>query len=66
MRENADDMLTELRKRGFSPVLRESASDGRRIYRVIAASRVDAKEADGTVARLRGMGLEPFVFSEPP
>jgi cell division protein FtsN len=66
MRENADDMIRELAERGFSPIVRESAAGGKTLFKVIVASRVDAAAADAAAARLRGMGLEPFVFSEAP
>jgi DedD protein len=64
MRENADDMVRELRKRGFQPVIRETTSGGRTLFRVLAVTRVDPREADDAAGRLRALGYASFVFTD--
>jgi cell division septation protein DedD len=66
MRENAEDMIRELRNRGFTPVIRETTASGKVLFKVIVLSRVQPADADAAVARLRALGYEPYVFSEGP
>ncbi len=66
VKENADDLIAELTRRGFSPVLRQETLQGKDHYRVFAATGLDAEQARATIARLKQLGFSGFVVSEKP
>ena len=64
MRVNADDLVAELAKRGFTPILKQETVQGRDHYRVFAATGLDIDQARSIVAKLAQMGFSGFPVTE--
>jgi cell division septation protein DedD len=64
MKENADDLVGELTRRGFSPVVRQERVQGKDHYRVLAATGLDAEQAKAAIARLKKLGFSGFALTE--
>jgi cell division septation protein DedD len=64
MKENADDLMAELTKRGLTPVLRQETVQGKELYRVLAATGLDSDAAKAVLARLNQAGFTGFVVTE--
>jgi cell division septation protein DedD len=56
VKENADELAKDLRKAGFAPTVREALVQGRRLFRVLAASGLDRESAGRLIERLRAAG----------
>jgi hypothetical protein len=61
VRENADELVMDLRRAGFEPIIRESIVQGTTLWRVIAGIGLDRKTADDLVERLRASGYAGIV-----
>jgi cell division septation protein DedD len=64
MKENADDLVAELAKKGFDPIVREETAQGRTLFRVFAATGLDLAQARSLLAELKKQGFSGFVVSE--
>jgi len=64
VKENADDMISELTRKGFAPFLRKDAFQGRSLYRVLTGSHLSAEEALTLIERLRQSGFSGFLLGE--
>lgn len=64
VRENADELLKDLVRSGFAASTSESSVNGKTVYRVFAAARLDRQSADGVLQRLRASGFAGFVVGE--
>ena len=61
---NADDMVAELKKRGFTPTTREETVSGKLFYRVLAASSLKPEEASEVVSRLAVQGFGGVIVAD--
>jgi cell division septation protein DedD len=66
MRENADDLVAELSKRGFSPVARQETISGKVHYRILAGAGLTAEQAHAVLDRLTSAGFTGFLVTEKP
>jgi hypothetical protein len=64
MKENAEDLVAELTRRGFSPVMRQESIQGKNHFRVFAATGLDGEQARSVIARLKQLGFSGFAVSE--
>jgi cell division protein FtsN len=64
VRENADDLVTDLLRKGFSPSVREESIRGVTHYRVFAATGLDADNARELLSRLVRAGFSGFLVVE--
>ena len=64
MKENADDLLSELSKRGFAPVVVRERAQGRDRYRVLAGAGLEAEAAKALLKRLSAEGFSGFIVTE--
>ncbi len=64
MKENADDLIAELTRKGFSPTLRIDAQQGKPLYRVFAGSGLSVDEARALLDRLHGAGFSGFLLKD--
>jgi cell division septation protein DedD len=64
MKENAEDLVAELTRRGFSPVVRQESIQGRDHFRVFAATGLDSEQARSMIARLKQLGFSGFAVTE--
>jgi cell division septation protein DedD len=64
MKENADDLISELTRKGFAPSLRVEAFQGKPLYRVLAGNRLSEDEATALASRLRVSGFSAFMLSD--
>jgi hypothetical protein len=64
VKENADDLVVELVKRGFSPIEREESSKGKALYRVLAAGGLDADQARELLSKLVQAGFNGILVAE--
>lgn len=62
--ENAEDMVSELKKRGFAAVVREEMVSGRRLFKALAGASLGMDEAKDVLARLASQGFEGFIVFE--
>lgn len=65
VRENAEDMVKELTKIGFSPTIREVQRDGRRYYSVMAAVGLTREEGQAVIDALKDKNYEGFLRPDP-
>lgn len=61
VKANADDMMSELRKHGFTPTLGQETFSGVLHYRVFAARSVNADQAKALVTQLSGQGFSGLI-----
>jgi cell division septation protein DedD len=64
MKENADDLISELTRKGFVPSLRVEDFQGKPLYRVLAGNRLSEDEATALANRLRVSGFSAFLLSD--
>jgi cell division protein FtsN len=64
VRENADDLVTDLNRRGFHPSLREDSVQGVVHYRVFAGTGMAAEAAKDLLSRLTQAGFSGFLVAE--
>ena len=62
--ENANDLMSELTRRGFSPVLVHEFAQGKDRYRVLAGSGLEADAAQGVMKRLSDAGFRGFLVQD--
>ena len=61
VRENADDLVTNLLKTGFKPSVREESIQGVVHYRVFAGTAMDADQANQLLSKLVQAGFSGFL-----
>jgi hypothetical protein len=66
MKENADDLVAELTRQGFTPVVRQESLQGGDHFRVFAATGLDGEQARTLIARLKKLGFSGFAVTEKP
>ncbi len=64
MKENADDLLSELSRRGFAPVVVRETVLGKDRYRVLAGTGLEAEAARAILKRLSDEGFRGFVVAD--
>jgi cell division septation protein DedD len=64
MKENADDLLSELARRGFPAVVLHDAIQGRDRYRVFAAAGIDGDAAKTILKKLTDAGFRGFLVQD--
>jgi cell division protein FtsN len=64
VKENADDLMSELARRGFVPVLVHEFAKGKDRYRVLAGSGLTIDAADGVIRKLSDAGFRGFLVQE--
>jgi hypothetical protein len=64
MRENADDMVSELKKRGFPAEVRQISISGKAFYKAFAAVSLEETRAKDLLVRLREEGFEGYLLPE--
>jgi hypothetical protein len=64
VKENADDLSTELSKRGFSPTQRVETIQGKEHFRVFAGVGLEAVQARALLARLLQEGFSGILVTE--
>jgi cell division protein FtsN len=64
MKENADDLLSELLRRGFAGVVVHELSQGKDHYRVLAGTGLQMDAARETLKRLSDAGFRGFLLQE--
>ena len=64
MKENADDLLLELGKRGFSATVLHDLAEGRDRWRVFAGSGLERDAAAAVRAKLSAAGFTGFVIQD--
>jgi cell division septation protein DedD len=64
MKENADDLVAELSKRGFAPVVVYETVQGRDRYRVLAGTGLETDAAKSVLKRLSGEGYGGFIIAD--
>jgi cell division septation protein DedD len=64
MKENADDLVTELTKRGFAPVVLHETTQGRDRYRVLAGAGLETEAARSILRKLSEAGFGGFIVAD--
>ena len=64
MKENADDLMSELSRRSFTPVLVRDLVQGKDHYRVLAGAGLDVDSAKAVLARLSAAGFSGFIVKD--
>jgi cell division septation protein DedD len=64
MKENADDLVSELSKRGFTPVVVGETVQGRDRFRVLAGTDLEAEAAKALLKNLSEQGFGGFIVSD--
>ncbi len=64
MKENADDLVAELTKRGFAPTVVHDAVQGRERWRVFAGSGLERDAAEAVRKRLSSAGFLGFLTAD--
>lgn len=64
MKENADDLIGELTRKGFTPTLRVDALQGKSLYRVLAGSSLSSDDARALLDRLHAAGFSGFLIKD--
>jgi cell division septation protein DedD len=64
VRENADELVKDLARAGFTPQVREASVQGRTLYRVLAAAGLDRDSAAALLERLRAAGYSGITVAE--
>jgi cell division protein FtsN len=62
MKENADDLVSELNKRGFSPVVVHDTAQGKDRYRVLAGTGLELEAAKVILKKLSDAGYRGFLL----
>ncbi len=61
VRENADELVKDLRRAGFEATIQEAVVQGTTLWRVLAGTGLDRKSADDLVERLRASGYAGII-----
>ena len=64
MKENADDLVSELTRKGFSPLVRTETLQGKPHYRVFAGSALSVDDARTLLEKLHGAGFSGFLVQD--
>jgi cell division septation protein DedD len=64
VRENADELVKELSRAGFDPLVREAAVQGKTVFRVFAATGLDRDSAARFLERLRTAGYAGITVGD--
>jgi cell division septation protein DedD len=64
MKENADDLISQLAKNGFAPTLRTDAAQGKLLFRVFVGRGLSSDEARALLDKLHGAGFSGFMMSD--
>jgi cell division septation protein DedD len=64
VRENADELVKDLSRAGFKPLVREASVQGKTLYRVLAATGLDRDSAASLLERLRAAGYSGITVAE--
>jgi cell division septation protein DedD len=64
MRENADDLVSELLRLGFAPVVVRENVQGKDRYKVLAGTGLEAEAATAVLKKLSDDGLRGFVVTD--
>ena len=64
MKENADDLVSELARRGFAPVVVRVTVEGKDRYRVLAGTGLETEAAKATLKKLSDEGFRGFVVAD--
>lgn len=64
MKGNADDLIGELARKGFSPTLRTDAQQGKPLYRVFAGIGLAAEDARALLEKLHDAGFSGFLLKD--
>jgi hypothetical protein len=64
VRENAEDMVKELVRIGYTPTIREIQRDGRKYYSVLAAFGLSAEEGQAVINALKEKNVEGFLRTD--
>ena len=66
VRENADDLVNELARKGFPAAILAESSQGRQRFRVMAATGLTNEDAQAMLLKLTKAGYSGFVASQKP
>ena len=64
MKENSDDLVAELTKRGFTPVVVEESAQGKHRFRVLAAAGLPPDQAKAVLLKLSQAGFSGFLVTD--
>ena len=64
MKENADDLVSELTRRGFAPVVIHDSAQGKDRYRVIVGTGLAADAAKDILKKLSAAGFRGFLMQD--
>jgi cell division septation protein DedD len=64
MKENSDDLVAELAKKGFTAVAVEETVQGKHRYRVLAGTGMESDQAKSVLLRLSQAGFSGFLVSD--
>ena len=64
MKENADDLVSELARRGFAPAVVRVTVQGKDRYRVLAGTGLETEAAKATLKKLSDEGFRGFVVAD--
>ncbi len=65
MKENADDLVGQLTRNGFSPSLQTDQKQGKPLYKVFAGSRLPPDEGRRLLDSLHQAGFSGFLLNDP-
>ena len=66
MKENADDLVAELGRKGFSSTVKIDSAQGKPLYRVFAGTGLTGDDARALLDRLHGAGFSGFLMKDQP
>jgi cell division septation protein DedD len=64
VRENADDLVTEIARKGFTPSIMEDTSQGKQRFRVLAGAGLANDQAQALLLKLTKAGYSGFVAAQ--
>ncbi len=64
MKENADDLVGELTRHGFVPVVLHETAQGKDRYRVLAATGLNGDDARAVLQKLEQLGYSGYLVAE--
>ncbi len=64
MKENADDLIGELTRKGFTPSMRTDTVQGASLYRVLAGESLSADDARALLDKLHAAGFSGFLLKD--
>jgi N-acetylmuramoyl-L-alanine amidase len=66
VKENADDLVAELGKKGFTSSVLEDTAQGRQRFRVLAGEGLTNDQAQAMLIKLTNAGYSGFVAAQKP